>query len=118
MTIRGIQKFASLSLPSAPTLVGGAAGIGAMALTHSIMEKSLNAKRQLLDNAMRDYAKTRSVPLIAGAITALLVGSMVASKMRSQQNRPTPFTPTQALQQQQGFFPGERVQFGQPQSIY
>jgi len=87
-----------------------------MTLIHSIMDNSLAAKRQVLDKALGDYAKAKSVPLLAGAITALLVGAMVASKVRAQQSRVVPFTPSQAQFQSQGFLPGERTQVGRPQS--
>ena len=118
MSIRGIQKLATLasSLTNPVTLAGGAAGLGTMALIHSIMDNSLAAKKQVLDKALGDYAKAKSVPLLAGAITALLVGAMVASKVRAQQSRVVPFTPSQAQFQSQGFLPGERTQVGRPQS--
>jgi hypothetical protein len=111
--MRGIQKLAEID---SSTLAGGAAGIGAAALTSTLMQGSIAAKEQALRAALGSYAKAKSAPLIAGAVTALIVGAMVASKMRAREKAQiVPFTPQQAMFQQQGFYPGERTHIGVPQ---
>lgn len=125
MTMRGIQKIAERSWTSPEVLTGGAAGIGAMALTNSLMQGSIAAKEQAFKAALGNYASARSAPLIAGAVTALLVGAMVASKMRrgdeeafknSQRflaaQRAVP--KTQPGDSSGDFLPGERLPFPSP----
>ena len=94
--MRGIQKIADID-PS--IIAGGAAGIGAYSLAKKIPNVAVAS------------------PFIAGAVTALLVGAMVASKVRAQAQQPT-FSPRQAQFQQDGFLPGERVNFPVGHSYY
>jgi len=112
--MRGIQKVAGID----PALAaGGAAGIGAYALTGALNRGATEASRLAMEAAVKNYAATRSTPIIAGAVTALLVGALVASKMRAKAQQPT-ITPSQAAFQRQGFLPGEQVPFPAGHSYY
>ena len=112
--MRGIQKVAEID----PALVaGGAAGVGAYALTGALTRGAAEAQRIAMEKAIKDYAVTKSTPLIAGAVTALIVGAMVASKMRAKAQQPT-ISPQQAMFQRQGFLPGEQVPFPAGHSYY
>ena len=116
--MRGIQKLAELD--SSALLAGGATGAGAYALTSALTRGATEAKRQVMMNAMGDFAKSKSSPLLAGAITALLVGAMVASKMRDKAQQPAPprVTPQRMTYQNQGFLPGNIVPFPAGHSFY
>jgi len=112
--MRGIQKIADID----PALVaGGAAGVGAYALTGLLNRSATEANRIAMEKAIKDYAISKSTPLIAGAVTALIVGAMVASKMRAKAQQPT-ITPQQAMYQRQGFNPGEQVPFPAGHAYY
>jgi uncharacterized protein YaaW (UPF0174 family) len=114
MTMRGIQKLAEISTP---LLAGGAAGIGAYALTNALTRGAAEAQRQAMTQAIGNYAKTRSAPLIAGAVTALIFGALVASKIRDQAQQPA-VSPQRAMFQRQGFYPGEIVPFPAGHTVY
>lgn len=113
--MRGIQKIAEFSAPA--LLGGGAAGLGAYALTNALTRGAAEAQRLAMTQAIGTYAKTKSAPLLAGAVTALLVGAIVASKMREKAQQPT-VTPQRAMYQRQGFNPGEIVPFPMGHSVY
>lgn len=113
--MRGIQKLAELGTTA--ILGGGAAGLGAYALANSMTRGTAEIQRKAMEKAIETYAKTRATPLVAGAITALIVGAMVASKIKSRAQQPT-VTPQQAMYQRQGFLPGEAVPFPAGYGIY
>jgi hypothetical protein len=96
--MRGIQKLAEFDTKA--LLSGGAAGLGAYALTNSLTQ----------DKILDMYAKTKTVPLVAGAVTALIVGVLVASRVKNKAQQPT-VTPQHVQYLQQGFLPGEIVSF-------
>jgi hypothetical protein len=114
--MRGIQKLAELD---SPLVAGGAVGLGTAALAHHMLGGPLAKREEALKKALSSYATIKSIPLVVGAVTALLVGSMVAARMSNKQQVPNlnivPFTPREALFQRQGFLPGERTHVGLPQ---
>jgi hypothetical protein len=123
--MRGLQKLAARSWTDPSVLAGGAAGLGAMSLTNSMMQSGISAKGEALKSALGEYAAAKGTPLMAGAITALLVGAMVASRMRQNRaqtfNRsqyappPMPMRPKAAPgDSPQDFLRGERVPFATP----
>lgn len=112
--MRGIQKVAEFD---SSLLMGGAAGLGTYALTNALTRGAAEAQRQTMNQAIGAYAKTKSAPLIAGAVMALIVGAMVASKARSEAQRPT-VTPQRVAFQRQGFLPGNIVPFPAGHSYY
>lgn len=113
MTMRGIQKLAEIN----SLLAGGAAGIGAYALTDALTRNAVQAKRLAMTQAIGDYAKTRSAPLVAGAVTALIIGALVASRMKDKAQQPV-VSPQRVTYQRQGFYPGEIVPFPVGHTVY
>lgn len=113
--MRSIQKLAELD--SKALIGGGAAGLGAYALANTLTRSTAEAQRVAMEKAIETYAKTKATPLVAGAITALLVGAFVASKMRDRAQQPT-MTPQQVMYQRQGFLPGEAVPFPAGHAMY
>jgi hypothetical protein len=120
--MRGIQKIAELD--TSALLGGGAAGLGAYALTSALTRKAVETQREAMNKAVATYVGTRSSPIIAGAVTALLVAALVATKMRDKAQQPTimsqqpMITPQQRMYQRQGFLPGEIVPFPAGHSMY
>lgn len=104
-------------LDSKALIGGGAAGLGAYALANTLTRSTAEAQRVAMEKAIETYAKTKATPLVAGAITALLVGAFVASKMRDRAQQPT-MTPQQVMYQRQGFLPGEAVPFPAGHAMY
>lgn len=104
-------------LDSKALIGGGAAGLGAYALANTLTRSTADAQRIAMEKAIETYAKTKATPLVAGAITALLVGAFVASKMRDRAQQPT-MTPQQMMYQRQGFLPGEAVPFPAGHAMY
>lgn len=104
-------------LDSKALIGGGAAGLGAYALANTLTRSTAEAQRVAMEKAIETYAKTKATPLVAGAITALLVGAFVASKMRDRAQQPT-MTPQQVMYQRQGFLPGEAIPFPAGHAMY
>lgn len=113
--MRGIQKLAELDTKA--ILGGGAAGVGAYALANTLTRSTAEAQRLAMEKAIETYARTKATPLVAGAITALLVGAFVASRMKNKAQQPT-MTPQQMMYQRQGFLPGEAVPFPAGYGMY
>jgi len=113
--MRGIQKLAELD--GKAILGGGAAGLGAYALANTLTKSTAEAQRIAMEKAIESYARTKATPLVAGAITALLVGAFVASRMKNKAQQPT-MTPQQMMYQRQGFLPGEAVPFPAGHAMY
>jgi hypothetical protein len=70
-----------------PVLAGGAGGIGAYALMRNILKPTLMAQEETLRRATAALTKTKMVPLVAGALGALIIGTLAAQKARNDERR-------------------------------
>ena len=115
--MRQLEALSKMGELSPGTVAAGAAGgIGAYALAHSILNPTIAMQEEAVRRAASSLTKTKMIPLAVGAIGALLIGMLAASKARRDERA--------KMQQQayphggQGYVRGEQVAPNTPESLW
>lgn len=85
--MRGIQKVAEMG-DFVPAAIGaGVGGAGAYALANHLAGPMMAAKQQAFVTAAKEFGAAKAIPVMAGAVGALLLGSMIASHLKAKHRR-------------------------------
>ncbi len=70
-----------------PVVAGGAGGVGAYMLLRKMLQPTIHAQEETVRRATAALTKTKMMPLVAGALGALIIGTLAAQKARNDERK-------------------------------